>query len=56
MDNKELANSILLYPITKKQLLSMLKECGFRTVETFGNFKKAAYLPTGQALVLVATK
>ncbi|MCU5577196.1 class I SAM-dependent methyltransferase [Bacillus wiedmannii] len=56
VDDKELANSILLYPITKQQLLSMLKECGFRTVETFGNFKKEAYLPNGQALVLVATK
>ncbi|MFI8708698.1 class I SAM-dependent methyltransferase [Bacillus sp. NPDC077411] len=56
VDDKELSNSILLYPITKKQLLPMLKECGFRTVETFGNFKKEAYLPNGPALVLVATK
>lgn len=45
VDNKELANSILLYPITKKQLLSMLKECGFRTVETFGNFKRKRIYP-----------
>ena len=56
MDDKELSNSIPLYPITKKQLLPMLKECGFRAVETFGNFKKEAYLPNGSALVLVATK
>lgn len=56
VDDKELSNSILLYPITKKQLLSMLKECGFCTVETFGNFKKEAYLPNGPALALVATK
>ncbi|WP_410984312.1 class I SAM-dependent methyltransferase [Bacillus cereus] len=54
--DKEVSNSIPLYPITKKQLLSMLKECGFCNVEIFGNFEKEAYLPNGSALVLVATK
>ncbi|PFK29800.1 SAM-dependent methyltransferase [Bacillus cereus] len=54
--DKEVSNSILLYPITREQLLPMLKECGFRTVETFRNFEKESYLPNGSALVLVATK
>ena len=56
VDDKELSNSISLYPITKKELLPMLKESGFRTIETFGNFEKEAYLPNKSALVLVATK
>lgn len=53
---EEFSNSIELYPITKKQLLSILIDCGFESVETYANFDKKIYSLDGPALVIVATK
>ncbi|WP_219374608.1 class I SAM-dependent methyltransferase [Bacillus mycoides] len=53
---EEFSNSIELYPITKKQLLPILIDCGFESVETYANFDKKIYSLDGPALVIVATK
>ncbi|PGB06601.1 class I SAM-dependent methyltransferase [Bacillus toyonensis] len=53
---EEFSNSIELYPITKKQLLLILIDCGFESVETYANFDKKTYSLDGPALVIVATK
>ncbi|MGH1049206.1 methyltransferase domain-containing protein (plasmid) [Bacillus mycoides] len=56
VDDKEVSNSIPLYPITKQELLPILTECGFQSVEAYANFEKKAYSSDGPALVIVATK
>lgn len=53
---EEFSNSIELYPITNKQLLPILIDCGFESVETYANFDKKIYSLDGPALVIVATK
>ncbi|WP_144573089.1 class I SAM-dependent methyltransferase [Bacillus cereus] len=55
-NGEEFSNSIELYPITKKQLLPILTDCGFESVETYANFDKKIYSLDGPALVIVATK
>ncbi|MBJ7949787.1 SAM-dependent methyltransferase [Bacillus toyonensis] len=56
VDGKEFSNSISLYPITKNQLLPIIKECGFQSVEIYANFEKQMYSADGPALVIVAIK
>ncbi|QWH31716.1 class I SAM-dependent methyltransferase (plasmid) [Bacillus mycoides] len=55
-NGEEFSNSIELYPITKEQLLPIVIDCGFESVETYANFDKKKYLLDGPALIIVATK
>lgn len=50
------SNTILLYPLTVNQLVPLLKEVGFKRIETYANFDKAPYTENAPALVITATK
>ena len=50
------SNTTSLYPATSKQLLPILKNCGFQTIETYGDFEKGTYLENSPALIVVAKK
>jgi len=50
------SNTTTLYPITSEQLLPILKNCGFQTIETYGNFEKSAFSANSPAFIVVAKK
>ncbi|MEH7247522.1 class I SAM-dependent methyltransferase [Neobacillus niacini] len=50
------SNTTTLFPVTSKQLLPILKESGFQTIETYGNFEKGTYSENSPALIVVAKK
>ncbi|WP_342433265.1 class I SAM-dependent methyltransferase [Neobacillus sp. FSL H8-0543] len=50
------SNTTTLYPATSKQLLPILKNCGFQTIETYGNFEKIPFSVNSPAFILVAKK
>jgi len=49
-------NSIPLYPIIKNDLLSMIKEAGFRRWDLYGGFDEKPWTPSSYATVVVAYK
>ena len=48
-------STIPLYPVTSKQLISILKNSGFHTTEVYGNFKAERHTIESPALIVVAT-
>lgn len=50
------SNTISLYPLTVNQLVPLLKEAGFKRIESYANFDKAPYIENAPALVITATK
>ena len=50
------SNTTSLYPVTSKQLLPILKDSGFQTIEAYGNFEKGTYSVNSPALIVVAKK
>lgn len=50
------SNTTSLYPATSKQLLPILKHCGFPAIEIYGNFEKGTYSANSPALIIVAKK
>ena len=55
-NDQSIANTTLLYPATLKQLLPLLERCGFRAIETYGNFEKSRYSVNSPACIVVARK
>ncbi len=50
-------NTIPLYPATSKRLLSLLQDCGFKTVSMYGNFESKEYSSLqSPALIVSAVK
>ena len=47
-------NTIPLYPITSKRLISLLKKAGFESVHVYGNFKGEEFNRDSSAFVVVA--
>lgn len=54
--DQSISNTTPLYPATSKQLLPILESCGFKDIETYGNFEKSSYSLTSPALIVVAKK
>ncbi|OLS34513.1 hypothetical protein [Bacillus sp. MRMR6] len=50
------SNTTSLYPVTSKQLLPALRNCGFQSVELYGNFEKDPYSLNSAAVIVVAKK
>jgi glycine/sarcosine N-methyltransferase len=50
------SNTTSLFPVKAKQLLPLLKDSGFQTIETYGNFEKGPYSEDSPALIIVAKK
>lgn len=50
------SNTTTLFPVTSKQLLPILKDSGFQTIETYGNFEKGTYSENSPALIVVVQK
>ncbi len=55
-EDQTFTNTTSLYPATSKQLLPILKNCGFQSIETYGDFKKGAYSANSPALIITAKK
>lgn len=49
-------NTIPLFPITAEQLISLLHEANFHTIELYGNFKKEKHTVESPATIVIATK
>ena len=47
-------NTIPLYPITSKRLISLLTKAGFQSVQVYGNFKAEDFNRDSPALIVVA--
>jgi glycine/sarcosine N-methyltransferase len=56
LDGQSFSNTTSLYPVTSKQLLPILKDSGFQTIETYGNFEKGTYSENSPAFIVVAKK
>jgi glycine/sarcosine N-methyltransferase len=55
-DGETFSNTTSLFPVTSEQLLPILKNCGFRSIETYGNFVKAVHSANSPAFIVVARK
>ncbi len=55
-NDQTISNTTTLYPATSKQLLPILEDCGFQSIETYGNFAKDSYSLNSPALIVVAKK
>jgi glycine/sarcosine N-methyltransferase len=55
-DGETFSNTTSLYPVTSEQLLPILKNVGFQTIETYGNFESAAHSANSPAFIVVARK
>lgn len=56
VDGESQTNTIPLFPATKSELLPLLRQCGFETIDVYGNFQSKAYSIDSPALVVVAKK
>ncbi|MEH7274317.1 SAM-dependent methyltransferase, partial [Neobacillus vireti] len=55
-NGQSISNTTSLCPITSQQLLPILKNSGFQTIETYGDFEKGPYSANSPALIVVARK
>jgi glycine/sarcosine N-methyltransferase len=55
-EGQTFSNTTTLYPVTSEQLLPILKNCGFHSIETYGNFEKAVHSANSPAFIVVAKK
>ncbi|WP_102271748.1 class I SAM-dependent methyltransferase [Cytobacillus massiliigabonensis] len=55
-DGKTQSNTIPLYPATVSQLLPILESCGFKEINTYGNFNSSPYSIDTPALIITAIK
>ncbi|WP_256242163.1 bifunctional 2-polyprenyl-6-hydroxyphenol methylase/3-demethylubiquinol 3-O-methyltransferase UbiG [Bacillus sp. V3B] len=56
VDGEFQTNTIPLFPATKSELMPLLKQCGFKTIDVYGNFQSKAYSIDSPALIVVAKK
>ena len=56
VDGNTTESTIPLYPVTSKQLISLLKKVGFQTTEIYGNFKAESHTIESAAMIAVARK
>ena len=56
VDGNTTESTIPLYPVTSKQLISLLKKVDFQTTEIFGNFKTESHTIESPATIAVARK
>lgn len=43
VEGSSLENSLLLHPLTSKELIDLLNQAGFKNIQLYGSFKKAEY-------------
>lgn len=55
-ENKSIENSILLYPLRKKELEAILLRSGFIEIEYFGSFAGSSYNNSSVPLIISCTK
>jgi glycine/sarcosine N-methyltransferase len=57
VDNQVFDNTVTLYPLFANDLIQLLKEVGFKQMETYGDFKQSPYEPSNSYhLVITAHK
>lgn len=57
VNDKKIENNIPLIPILYEELLSIIKNCGFTNVKTYGDFKFNEYIPSeSYQLIIIAKK
>lgn len=56
IEGKTQSNTISLYPATASQLLPLLDSCGFKEINTYGNFTSIPYSADTPALIVTAKK
>ena len=56
VDANTTESTIPLYPVTSKQLISLLKKVGFKITEIYGNFKAESHTIESPAMIVVARK
>ncbi len=55
-NNAVVQNEVLLYPITKSKLLTLIEESGFKNIRSFHNFNKSSKDTGKLPLIVVADK
>lgn len=55
-EGKTQSNTISLYPATASQLLPLLESCGFKEINTYGNFTSSPYSIDTPAFIVTAKK